>query len=330
MLMQQRLLSLLADGQLHSGNELASVAGISRAAIWKHIQQLQTLGLTVGAQPGKGYRLTKPIELLEREAILAALAPETRRTMDGLELLWTAESTNDHLLSGPPPAPGRAAVCLAEYQSRGRGRRGRQWFAPAGHGICLSVAWSFPRSPDSLSCLGLAAGVAVLRAMRACGLHETQLKWPNDVVAAGRKLAGILVDVRGEAGGPLNAVIGIGVNYLLDSDTESAVAAAGGLQPASMDTVADGAPPGRNYAAAQLIEKLVDVLQQFERAGFDPLLKEWTDADYLRGRRLRINTDQDEIVGIAAGISGDGQLLLNTDGRLRHIVTGDVTVRAGT
>ncbi|MEJ2138225.1 MAG: biotin--[acetyl-CoA-carboxylase] ligase [Gammaproteobacteria bacterium] len=326
--MQQRLLSLLADGQLHSGNELASAAGVSRSAIWKQVQQLQLIGLEISAQPGQGYRLSRSLELLDEEAILRAVSADRRKTLDSLELLWVTESTSDHLLADSPPAPGQARVCLAEYQSRGRGRRGRQWFAPAGHGICLSLAWAFPSAPDSLSCLGLAAGVAVLRAVRSCGLERAELKWPNDLVVDGQKLAGILVDVRGEAGGPLTAVIGVGLNYLLDSSTESAITGSGGLHPTSIEIGADGVLPGRNRLAGGLIDNLVLVLQHFERAGFDPLVDDWMAADYLRGRRVLVKTDGEEIAGTATGISADGQLLVDVNGKLRHLVTGDVSVRA--
>ena len=162
--MQRELLKLLADGRQHSGRDLAAALGITRAAIWKQVQLLRERGIAVAAQAGQGYSLALPLELLERDGIFAALPPDLRPVIDDLQVLWVAESTSDLLLQGGRTEPGRARICLAEYQTGGRGRRGRQWFAAVGSGVCISVGWCFPAAPASLSCLGLAAGGAVLSA----------------------------------------------------------------------------------------------------------------------------------------------------------------------
>ena len=180
--MQRKLLKLLADGRQHSGRDLAAALGITRAAIWKQVQLLRERGIAVAAQAGQGYSLALPLELLERDGIFAALPPDLRPVIDDLQVLWVAESTSDLLLQGGRTEPGRARICLAEYQTGGRGRRGRQWFAAVGSGVCISVGWCFPAAPASLSCLGLAAGVAVLRAVQACGVQNAKLKWPNDLL----------------------------------------------------------------------------------------------------------------------------------------------------
>jgi len=326
---QQRLLGLLADGKLHSGNELAAALGLSRAAVWKHIGQLEKLDLEVQGQAGQGYRLAAPLELLDKEKILRDLPASVSAMLGKLDVLWVTESTSDYLLRQGRVPPGRPHVCIAEYQSGGRGRRGRQWFAPAGQGLCLSVARCFENSPASLSCLGLAVGVGVLRALRACGAQDAQLKWPNDVVVAGKKLAGILIDVQGEAGGPLQVVAGIGVNFALDDATGRAIKAAGGLAPVSLAEGTPARPIGRNQAAAQLIAEVATVLQQFEYTGFAALAEEWLEADYLRGQQVVAVTDSAEIVGVACGISADGQLLLDVNGVMQRLVTGDVSVRVG-
>jgi BirA family biotin operon repressor/biotin-[acetyl-CoA-carboxylase] ligase len=325
---QQRLLGLLADGKLHSGNELAGALGISRAAVWKHINRLAKLELHVQAQTGQGYQLAAPLDLLDKQEILRNLPAGVSEILGDLDLLWETESTSDFLLGQDRFQPVGWRACIAEYQSGGRGRRGRQWFAPAGQGLCLSVARCFPNSPASLSCLGLAVGVGVLRAVRACGAANAQLKWPNDVVVAGRKLAGILIDVHGEAGGPLQVVAGIGVNFALDDTTARAIETAGGLAPASLMDSEAARQVSRNRAAAVLIAEVVGVLQQFEHTGFTALAKEWLEADYLRGREVVAARDSEEISGVACGISDDGQLLLDVDGVVQQLVTGDVSVRS--
>jgi BirA family biotin operon repressor/biotin-[acetyl-CoA-carboxylase] ligase len=322
---------LLADGRVHSGPELAAVLGVSRAAVWKQVRQLGSLGIEVRALPGKGYQLSVPVELLSVAAVEAALSAEARARVARLDVHWLLDSTSDELLRQPRAAPDRAHVCLAEYQSGGRGRRGRRWFAAAGEGLCLSVAWCFPQPPASLSCLGLAVGIGALRALRRVGAGDAQLKWPNDIVLGGRKLAGILVDVQGEAGGPLQIVAGVGVNYALSASTLSAVEAAGGLRPASLAEARSGAGgslPGRARVAAALIDGILEVLREFAAQGFERLAGEWRAADSLQGSPITVMVDTGSCSGIASGISADGQLRVLVDGRIREFMTGDVSVRA--
>ncbi|HJP05757.1 MAG: biotin--[acetyl-CoA-carboxylase] ligase [Chromatiales bacterium] len=323
---QQALLGLLADGGLHSGTELARSLDVTRAAVWKHVKQLESLGLEVGASRGKGYQLAAPLELLDRAKIESALDADTQDRLDSFKLLWTTTSTSDYLLDKVAAEPPKLQACLAEYQAGGRGRRGRAWLSPAGHGLCMSVARLFVTTPVSLSCLGLAVGVGTLRALRACGAHTAQLKWPNDVVIAGQKLAGVLIDVRGETTGPLRVVAGVGVNYLLNDTTSDAIAASGGIPPTSLSQCVEDGPPARNYAAATLLNEVCGALEQFAAAGFAAFADEWHEADYLRGREVSINGDQ-QIAGIAQGIADDGRLCVQSGGQTHYVVTGDVSVR---
>jgi BirA family transcriptional regulator, biotin operon repressor / biotin---[acetyl-CoA-carboxylase] ligase len=326
--MQRELLKLLADGQQHSGSDLAAALGVTRTAIWKQVQLLRELGIPVAAQAGQGYSLPAFLELLDRDVIASALPAELRAVIDKLQVLWVTESTSDLLLQQGRTDSGSARICLAEYQTGGRGRRGRKWFAAVGSGICLSVGWCFPAAPVSLSCLGLAIGIAVLRAAQACGVHNAKLKWPNDLVAEDKKLAGILVDVQGEAGGPLQVVAGVGLNYAPDFAGAKAVIAAGGLRPVSLTELSDTASVGRNKVAAELIASIIEVLQQFERTGFESLADEWRSADYLRNKVVQVAAGDRETVGVARGISSDGQLLVESNGQLNKLVSGDVSVRA--
>jgi BirA family biotin operon repressor/biotin-[acetyl-CoA-carboxylase] ligase len=327
MQLQQHLLGLLADGQLHSGSELAAELGVTRSAVWKHMRQLESLQLEVVAQAGQGYRLTEPLELLDRQQIFSAYSSDLARNRCGMpNVLWVSDSTSDHLLQQSAPDSGRAQVCLAEYQSAGRGRRGRQWFAPVGSGICLSVAWTFAASPANLSCLGLATGVGVLRALHKAGVPSAQLKWPNDIVVNGGKLAGILIDVRGEAGGPLQVVAGVGVNYRVNMRTEQAITESGGIKPASL--LASGAAvAGRNATAALLAEEISAVMSSYVANGFTSYAEEWNASDCLAGRVIEAQSDGEVLTGTAQGIAEDGRLKLQVDGKLHHLVTGDITIR---
>ena len=321
----QRLLQLLADGELHSGSELAAALGMTRSAVWKQVHQLESLGLEFAAAAGRGYRLETPLELLDSGLLRSEL--QAHRTDVDLTVLWETASTSSYCLEQGLPSPGRARVCLAEYQSAGRGRRGRSWFAPAGHGVSLSVGWGFAESPANLSCLGLAAGVAVLRAVRAAGVTDAQLKWPNDLILDGRKLAGILIDVQGEAGGPLHVVVGVGLNWYLNAGMRAAIVAGGGLQPAAI-TASASLRLGRNQFAAGLIKETVNVLENYSAEGFAPLAAEYLEADYLAGRAIDVLSDSGTMSGVACGIAPDGRLRVRCGGREQLLVTGDVSISA--
>ncbi len=323
----QNLLRLLADGEVHSGTALATGLGVTRSAVWKVMHQLEALGIEVRAAKGKGYHLDAPLELLDRAAIAAALPAAVTARLDALEVHWALPSTSDHLLKGERVAPGRLRACLAEVQSGGRGRRGRPWFAVPGRGLCLSVSWCFRSSPAQLSSLGLAAGVGVLRAVQRAGARAARLKWPNDIVVAGRKLAGILIDVQGEAGGPLHVVIGVGLNYRAAAATTAGVATAGGLPPAALVDAADGEAVARNMVAALLVEELCAVLEEFTAHGFGRLAEVWREADYLRGRPVTVVADDAHYQGVVHGIAADGRLQLATDSGIMHLLSGDVSVR---
>jgi BirA family biotin operon repressor/biotin-[acetyl-CoA-carboxylase] ligase len=324
----ENMVRLLADGATHSGTQLAAELGITRAAVWKRIQQLADLGLDVAGQAGSGYSLAEPLELLVVGRIRAGLPPSTLALLDSLEVAWSLPSTNDYLLQQQLAVAERADVCFAEFQSGGRGRRGRRWFAPVGHGLCLSVAWRFSEAPEQLHCLGLAIGTAVLRALQACGIGSAQLKWPNDVMLDDGKLAGILIDVQGEADGPLRVVAGVGLNFRLTAATTTEIGAAGGLRPAAIADV--DATVSRNLLATHLVAELIGVLANYASTGFAPSIAAWRAADYLQGRTVSVAGARGTQSGVASGIAADGQLQLATANGVVQLLTGDVSVRPQT
>ena len=208
------LLRLLADGETHSGEELAAALSVSRAAVWKRLQQLGDWGIALEARAGSGYRLASALDLLDATEVRASLPQAATERLRNLEVHEELESTSDRLLEVDDLPPERFDACLAEFQSAGRGRRGRRWIAPFASGLCLSVNWSYRDAPATLGALSLAAGVAVLRALRRLGFAELSLKWPNDIVHRNGKLGGILIDLRGEAAGPAYFVVGVGLMFI--------------------------------------------------------------------------------------------------------------------
>lgn len=191
---QPQILALLADGRLHSGQQLAADLGVSRAAVWKGIERLRQSGIDIQALARRGYSLAQPVELLDLRRIRGELRAGRAKRLRELALLFEVDSTNTRLLEAPPPPPGSAHAALTELQSAGRGRRGRRWIAPFG-GIALSLAWSFPETGRDLPSLSLAVGVAVARALARVGARGIRLKWPNDLWFEDRKLGGVLIEL---------------------------------------------------------------------------------------------------------------------------------------
>jgi BirA family transcriptional regulator, biotin operon repressor / biotin---[acetyl-CoA-carboxylase] ligase len=318
------LLRLLADGARHSGEELAAALSISRAAVWKRLQQLEEWGIPLEAMPGSGYRLETPIDLLDAGTIRNHLPEAARERLRNLEVHASLESTSDRLLAESELPPGRFDACLAEFQSAGRGRRGRRWIAPFASGLCLSVNWHYRDAPAALSALSLAAGVAARRGLHRLGFPGLSLKWPNDIVHAGGKVGGILIDLRGEAAGPAYIVVGIGINVRLPALVRERLKGEG---IDALDLASLGPVPGRNEAAAVLIAELTAALVEFGGRGLAAFADEWQAADALAGQPVRVHQGDQHLDGFARGVDGDGALMLETGGVRRRILSGEVSVR---
>jgi BirA family biotin operon repressor/biotin-[acetyl-CoA-carboxylase] ligase len=325
---REELVALLADGEVHSGAAIAQLMHCSRTTVWKQLRQLQNLGLEIAAMPGRGYRLLRPIELLDRALMLQHMNAGAVTNLEALDVFGVIDSTSERLRAAAAPGPERLRVVLAEYQTGGRGRRGRRWLSPYGSGLCLSVSWCFSAVPPALSALSLAAGVAVQRALvvyRPVGLG---LKWPNDIIAGGRKLGGLLVDVEGESQGPIKAVIGVGINIDVSDQLENELATDLGLQPAGLREFVPSADVSRNVVAANIINQLYAALDEFARTGFASFVDEWKRFDSLRGESVSVQIGARTYEGIASGIADDGALLLRANGKTMNVVSGEVSVRA--
>jgi len=315
----------LADGRFHSGEALAAALGVSRSAIWKAAAALKALGSELHAVRNRGYRLARGAEPLDPAKIRERLARETREHIARIDVAWSIDSTNSALLARANPADGVAEVLLAEYQTAGRGRRGRLWLAPPGGALCLSMSWTFGEVPQELGALGLAIGVCALRALRTHGIDAVTLKWPNDLLIGERKLGGVLIDLRAESAGPASVVIGIGINLTLGAALTAQIAQSG---TAATDLASVLQPlPGRNALAASLVSACVTGLRAFAREGLKPFIEDWRAVDALRGRAVNVSAADGVARGVARGIDLRGALMLETPQGLRRFISGDVTVR---
>ena len=324
--LSQQVYRILSDREFHSGTRLAASCGVSRSAVWKSIAALKTLGVTVHAVTNRGYRLPAATTLLDARLIAGALPPAIATRLRSGQAAWCTGSTNADLLQRPGLPAGRFDFLTAEFQTAGRGRRARSWFAPPGGAVCLSLSWSFTALPQAMGALSLAIGVCVLRALKSMGVAGAALKWPNDLVVRGAKLGGILIELHAEAGGPAFVVVGIGCNVALGDAVSQRVEATG---THATDLSALGLECcDRNGLAAALLASSVAGLEQFEHEGFGAFAAEWRAADALAGKPVVVRMDAGSVAGHARGIDINGALCLQTRDGVQRFITGDVSVRA--
>jgi len=319
------LLTLLADGEVHSGESLAAELRQTRAAVWKGVERLRAMGIEVRALARRGYRLAQPVELLDINRIRAELADDRKAHLHNLELLFEVGSTNTRLLGSAPPPPSTADVCIAELQHAGRGRLGRRWVAPFGGGIAMSLGWTCCDVVRTLPALSLGVGVAVSRGLTRAGAAGIQLKWPNDIWFEDRKLGGVLIELRAEAGGPAHVVIGVGVNVSLPEEVRREIAIGGTAVAAVTD--ACQSPASRNRVAGAILDELLSMLLQYQRFGFAAFRDAWTALDGLYGRAAQVVVGDGAVAGIARGVDADGALLLETKDRTQRFVSGEASLR---
>jgi BirA family biotin operon repressor/biotin-[acetyl-CoA-carboxylase] ligase len=318
------ILRLLSDGSFHSGTDLGKKLGITRAAVCKNVHQLAQAGLEVHRVTGRGYKLDTPLRLLDRAQILKWLGGTAADIRDRLHVLDEVDSTNRYLAERVAADRDiNGATCVAEAQSGGRGRRGRSWITTPYSNLMLSMAWRFPGGPSLVSGLSLAAGVALLRALEEYGVSDAGLKWPNDVLWDNHKLAGLLVDVQGEATGPTRVILGIGINgYLSPQDAVRIDQPWVDLQGITGETT------DRNRLAALVVRQLLGMFHQFEAKGFAPFREGWERRHLFHGRRVRLLQGEREFTGTAEGIDETGGLIIRHARNRRVFHSGEVSLRA--
>jgi len=309
------LISILSDGEFHSGEQLGERLGMSRAAINKHIQTLRDWGVDVFTVPGKGYSLPEPIQLLNEEFIRSSIN-------DGaVTVLPVIDSTNQYLLDRLSSLQS-GDVCVAEYQQAGRGRRGRKWFSPFGANLYLSMYWRLEQGPAAAIGLSLVIGIVMAEVLQSLGADKVRVKWPNDLYLLDRKLAGILVELTGKTGDAAQIVIGAGINLAMRR-VETDVINQGwiNLQEA-------GIKIDRNTLAVRLIKELRAALVLFEQEGLAPYLSRWEKLDNFIHRPVKLIIGEKEIFGTSRGIDTQGALLLEQDGVIKPWMGGEISLRS--
>lgn len=320
--MRRTLLEHLADGRFHDGDDLCRALNTTPRGLWQTLSSLADVGIGFEAAPAKGYRLTAPVELLDR-ARIAAILTDAPVPPAGIEVVDEVDSTNRYLLDRVRRGLPAGHACLAECQTAGHGRHGRPWASPYGCNLYLSLSWEFQGDGATLSALGVACAVAVTRALAAAGLTGIGLKWPNDILWQGRKLGGVLLEVTDVRARPYRGVIGVGLNVNMPADAARCIE-----QPWTDVRTALSGDASRNQLAALVLERLLAAVAQFQATGLSSFIEEWRQYDIMPGKTAVLRWPSGHVTGVVEGIDALGELLLSVGGEVRRYCYGEVSLRA--
>ena len=312
------LIAILSDGGFHSGRSLSQELCVTRTQIVQQVERLRELGIEVHSVTGKGYRLPIQLELIDKEHVLALLGHDSQLWESAFDVVFSTDSTNADAM-----AKGREGVtrylCIAEHQAKGRGRRGKTWVSPLGANIALSMLWSFDSGVGRLEGLSLVVAILLVDALKACGYEGMGVKWPNDILLSSSKLAGILIEIAGDATGPCKVVIGIGINIKMPESI------AGSIDQSYTDLASNSEiPPDRNKIVAALIRSLQAGLAEFAQKGFAGFQQRWNEVDVFKGRMVEIVSGESRQRGLSLGVSDSAALLLQTESGVLTVSGGEI------
>lgn len=313
------LLDLLSDHCVHSGESLAKQLGVSRTAVWKQIRKVEAEGIEIKTIRGQGYQLVTALDLLDRQKIVEKLGATGSNEVD-VVVLKEVDSTNAEVARRLVASGAAMPVVLADAQTEGRGRRGRNWSSPKGQNLYMSMGLTLRGGFEGLSGLSLVLGVAVVRALNALGVSGAGLKWPNDLYAGGKKFGGILVEIQGELQeGQVQVIAGLVINvHMMDAvDVD---------QPwTSLAKHWSDQVWVRNELAASVILEVGKVMEHFQNGGFSEFREEWQGHDIFFGQPL--TAKDGTLSGKGAGIDGGGNYMLDTDDGRLSVMAGDISLR---
>ncbi len=303
-----------------SGAEISQRLGITRAAIWARIEELRRLGYEISASPHRGYQLQSVPDRLVADDLIGLVSGNHVIGRD-IRVFEETNSTNDVAEKFARDGVKEGVVVFAEAQSRGRGRLGRKWLSPPRRGLWFSVLLRPDLRPQAATQLTVAAATALCRAIRAQTELKPQVKWPNDILINGRKVAGVLTELAAEIDHVKHLILGIGVDVNL-SASEFPVEL---KKIATSLKIESGRHLNRLELAAAILRELDVDYQRIQQGRFAEVADEWEEQCITLGRRVRIHIGPREVAGRAEALDDDGALLVRTDhGHLERIIGGDV------
>jgi len=317
--MQDKIIDFLTKKQDYvSGEEISQRLGISRQALWKHIQELKELGYDIVAVPHLGYRLESSPDRLFPSQIRRHLS--TKFIGKKIYYFDSVSSTMDIAVELGLKGLAEGTLILAEAQSKGRGRLGRVWLSPKYKGIYLSLILKPKILPNQASILTLLAAVSICEAIKEITGLDVQIKWPNDILIHGKKLGGILTELNAEMDEARFVVIGIGLNA--NNDAKSLIAGATSLKEQGKENI------NRIELLQELLLKIEENYALFQKKGSQPIIEKWRDYNITLGRRVAVFVHKEHIEGEAVDIDIDGGLLIRRDsGVTEKVMSGDIVHR---
>lgn len=298
-----------------SGDDLAHELGLSRAGIWKHIQSLREQGIEIESLAGRGYRLKSDV----LSPAMLAHKLKSKRIGNRIMVFNEIDSTNREAMRQAEAGAEEGLVIIANEQSEGRGRLGRSWFTAGEDALALSILLRPDMAPEHVPQLSLLTAVALHRAL-VKHLPDIRIKWPNDLLVDGAKIAGILTEMRGEPGHVHAVVLGIGLNIRKPQKGWPKEI----TQRVTDLTTASGETVSRLHIAAELIEALDTCYDEYLTHGFERIREWWWEAHAASHQMVRAHGHQGYVEGIAEALDEDGALLMRVDGELQRFVAGDI------
>lgn len=310
------------DGGWVSGSELSRELGVTRAAVWGRVDELRKVGYQIEANPHQGYRLIASPDALHADDLLARLSDQ-RVVGRIIRVFKETASTNDTIEKLAREGALEGAVVFAESQTRGRGRLGRQWLSPAGKGLWFSLLLRPDLRPREATRLTVVAATAIRRAIVNVTGLKPGIKWPNDLMLNGRKVAGILTEISAETDQVKYVILGVGVdvNQTASDFPKSLSKVARSLQ------MAGGQPVDRAALAAEVLRQLDRDYARACQGEFQDVAEEWESACVTLGKTICIRIGTRLVEGRAEALDGDGALLVRTEhGHLECVTGGDLTL----
>ncbi len=317
------IVRLLQNQRWISGAEISKITGYFGEDLEKVIAVLKARGLPLEYQAERGYRLTSSVMLIDESRLTRLLEDAGLVSATRTSVVDVVDSTNKQLLDWADPVTLHGRVCLAEYQSDGRGRQGRPWFAVGYQNLTLSLAWRIEQGTAELSAVSLVAGLAVCDCLEDIGLSRVCLKWPNDVMSPIGKLAGILIETKSTGLGYLHVVIGIGINIhnasAVKVRVEQPVADLGTMMGSNVD---------RTLLSAKLLSGLSSALEKMNRSGFSDCVQKWNIRDAYMGHAVIGTIGDQKIQGQGLGVDDTGAYQVRDNhGHIHRLISGEVRLR---
>ncbi len=319
------LIQLLADGNAYNEQQIIAQLSLDSLSIQQHLALLSDYGLIYQGDAIQGYQLIQPLELLTRQKILQHLEPSVKDKIFALEIYPQIDSTNRYLLQHSQSLPlSHAHICIAESQTAGRGRQGRSWISPFAANIYLSIRWQFPYSAAQLTGLSLVIGMVVIQELHRLGIPELKLKWPNDIYAQQKKLAGILIELSTDRAEYCTAVIGLGLNVGMPKSYAQQI----DQLWIDLRQLLPNKNYSRNDLIASLLNQLLPLLFTFKPNLLKNYLSEWSQYDLLANQKVNLVYGNQILSGYAKGINSQGLLLIELDnGITKAFAVGEVQLK---